>query len=105
MRCQVSPFDIVPAVVGVLWLVHAFLAVTGSRGYGWTRWALLAGLPLLAVAMAVTGGLVGFMFALVIVLTWLGVGFLEVFLVMGSTVYRDARARKASGGPKQAESL
>jgi hypothetical protein len=99
----VSPFSIVPAVVEPLWLVHAFLAITGSRAYGWTRWVLPASLPLLAVTMAMTGGMMGFMLALITVLTWLGVGFLEVFLVMGTTVYRDDRARKASGGPTQAE--
>lgn len=70
-----------------------------------TRWILLAGLPLSAVTMAVAGGMVGFMLSLITGLTLLGVAFLEVFLVMGTTVYRDAKVRKASGGPKQAEAL
>lgn len=96
-----SPFIVVPVVVGVLWLVHASLGVTGSSAYRYTRWLLFAGLPVVAVTMAVSGGMVGFVFALITVLTWLGVAFLEVFLVMGSTVWRDARARKDSGEPAQ----
>ncbi|QDG68114.1 hypothetical protein NIBR502772_19595 [Pseudarthrobacter sp. NIBRBAC000502772] len=100
-----SPFSVVPVVVGALWLVHAFLAITGSRAYGWTRWILLAGLPLWAVMLAVTGGMVGFAVALITVLTWLGVGFLEVFLVMGTTVYRDAKTRKGSDESAKAEAL
>lgn len=52
--CPSGPFSIAPAVAGALWLVHAFSAITGNRAYGWARWVLLAGLPLLAVAMAET---------------------------------------------------
>jgi putative Ca2+/H+ antiporter (TMEM165/GDT1 family) len=101
----VSPFIIVPVVVGVLWLVHASLGVAGKRAHSCTRWILFAGLPILAVAMVLSGGMVGMMFALITVLTWLGVAFLEVFLVMGVTVLRDAKVRKRSGELAQAGGL
>ncbi|MBE4719332.1 hypothetical protein [Pseudarthrobacter sp. AB1] len=94
-----SPFSTVPAVVGVLWLIHAFLAITGNRAYVWTRGILLAGLPLSAVSMVLLGGMMGLAFALTTILTWLVVGFLEVFLVMGTTIFRDTTARKSPVGP------
>lgn len=97
-----SPFIVVPVVVGVLWLVHAFLGIAGSRAYRYTRWILFAGLPVLAVTMVLSGGMVGFLFALITVLTLLGIAILEVFLVMGVTVWRDAKARKDSNEPAQA---
>jgi putative Ca2+/H+ antiporter (TMEM165/GDT1 family) len=96
-----SPFVVVPVIAGVLWLAHAFLGIVGSRAYQWTRWLLFAGLPVLAAVMVLSGGMVGFVFALITVLTWLGIAFLEVFLVMGSMVWRDAMARKDPGEPAQ----
>lgn len=38
-------------------------------------------------------------------LTLLGIAFLEVFLVMGVTVWRDAKVRKDSNEPAQAGGL
>jgi hypothetical protein len=67
--------------------------------------SLFAGLPVLAVTMVLSGGMVGFMFALLAVRTWPGVAFLEVFLVMGATVGRHAKARKHSNEPAQAGGL
>jgi xanthosine utilization system XapX-like protein len=55
--------------------------------------------------MVLSGGMVGFMFALLAVRTWPGVAFLEVFLVMGATVGRHAKARKHSNEPAQAGGL
>lgn len=39
-----SPFIVLPAVAGVLWLVHASLGVAGLRAYRFTRWILFCGL-------------------------------------------------------------
>lgn len=50
---------VVPVVVGVLWLVHAFLGIAGGRAYRCTRWILFAGLPVLAVTMVISGGMLG----------------------------------------------
>jgi putative Ca2+/H+ antiporter (TMEM165/GDT1 family) len=98
-----SSFVIVPVVVGVLWLAHAFLGMTGSRAYRWTRWLLFAGLPVLAAVMVLSGGMVGFVFALITVLTWLGIAFLEVFLVMGSMVWRDAMDKDPGESAQEAQ--
>jgi putative Ca2+/H+ antiporter (TMEM165/GDT1 family) len=96
---------VVPGVVGVLWLVRAFLGIAGSRAYRCTRWILFAGLPVLAVTMILSGGMVGLVFAMIAVLTLLGIAFLEVFLVMGVTVWRDAKVRRDSNEPAQAGGL
>ncbi len=47
----------------------------------------------------------GFVFALITVPTWLGIAFLEVFLVIGVAVWRDATVRKDSNEPAQAGGL
>jgi hypothetical protein len=76
----VSPFIVLPVVAGVFWLIHAAVTVTGSSAHRYTRWILFGGLPALAVVNLLSGGIVGFMFALVTVLTWLGMILLEVTL-------------------------
>ena len=88
-------FLLIPAITLGLWLGHAGLAVAGSPAARYTRWVLFGGLPVVAAAMLLSAGIVGFVFALIAVLTWLGMMLLEVVLTMGSMVARDARAKKA----------
>jgi putative Ca2+/H+ antiporter (TMEM165/GDT1 family) len=90
-----NPFMVLPLVAGILWLGHAGLNIMHGPASRYTRWILFAGLPVLAVAMLLSGGMVGFVFALVAALTWLGMILLEVFLTIGLMVLRDARAEKA----------
>ncbi|KRE81365.1 hypothetical protein [Arthrobacter sp. Soil764] len=90
-----SPFTVLPLVAGSLWLVHACLTIAGSPVPRYTRWFLFGGLPALAAAMILSGGMVGFMFALITALTWLGMILLEVFLTVGMMVARDAPAKRA----------
>ncbi|MGX1162381.1 hypothetical protein RKD54_003290 [Pseudarthrobacter sp. SLBN-100] len=61
-----------------------------------TRWILFGGMPALAVAALLSGGLVGFKFALIAALPWLGMILLEVFLTVGLMVLRDAQAESAA---------
>jgi putative Ca2+/H+ antiporter (TMEM165/GDT1 family) len=86
---------VLPLVAGILWLGHAGLTIVHGAASRYTRWILFAGLPVLAVAMLLSGGMVGFVFALIAALTWLGMILLEVFLAIGLMVLRDARAEKA----------
>ncbi|MFJ5694582.1 hypothetical protein ACIP9X_12110 [Arthrobacter sp. NPDC093125] len=90
-----SPFIVLPVPVGILWLGHAGLTIVHGPASWYTRWILFAGLPVLAIAMLLSGGMVGFVFALIAALTWLGIILLEVFLTIGLMVWRDARAEKA----------
>lgn len=92
---QVSPFIILPLVAAILWLGHAGLTIWRSPACRYTRWILFTALPVLAVAMLLWGGMVGFMFAIIAALTWLGMILLEVFLTVGVMLWRDARAEKA----------
>lgn len=91
-----SPFIILPLVAGILWLGHAGLTIARSPACRYTRWILFAALPVLAVAMYLSGGMVGFVFAFIAALTWLGMILLEVFLTVGLMVVRDARAKRAA---------
>jgi putative Ca2+/H+ antiporter (TMEM165/GDT1 family) len=93
----VNPFIDVPVVVGILWLAHAALGIAGHRAFRYSRWGLFAGLPVVAGAMALSGDMMGFVFALMTILALLGIAFLEVFLVMGVMVLRDSKARKVAG--------
>jgi hypothetical protein len=90
-----SVFLLIPAISLVLWLGHAGLAIAGSPATRYTRWVLFGGLPVVAVAMLLSGGMAGFLFALVAALTWLGMILLEVFLTVGLMVASGARAKKA----------
>jgi putative Ca2+/H+ antiporter (TMEM165/GDT1 family) len=88
-------FLLIPAITLVLWLGHAGLAIAGSPATRYTRWVLFGGLPVVAAVMLLSGGMAGFILALITALTWLGTILLEVFLSVGSMVARDARAKKA----------
>jgi hypothetical protein len=55
--------------------------------------------------VVLSGGMVGLVFAMIAVLTLLGIAFLEVFLVLGVTVWRDAKVRRDSNEPAQAGGL
>ncbi|MDQ1058439.1 hypothetical protein QFZ23_002340 [Arthrobacter globiformis] len=90
-----SVFLLIPAITLVLWLGHAGLAIAGSPATCYTRWFLFGGLPVVAAVMLLSAGIFGFVFAIIAVLTWLGMMLLEVVLTMGSMVARDARAKKA----------
>ena len=90
-----SIFLLMPAITLVLWLGHAGLAIAGSPATRYTRWVLFGGLPVLAAGMLLSAGIFGFMFAIIAILTWLGMMLLEVILTMASLVVRDARAKKA----------
>jgi hypothetical protein len=48
--------------------------------------------------MVLSGGMMGFAFVLTTVLAWLGVAFLELFLVMGVTLFRDAKVGSPASG-------
>lgn len=88
-------FLLIPAITLVLWLGHAGLAIGGSPAARYTRWVLFGGLPVVATVMLLSGGMAGFILALITALTWLGTILLEVFFTVGSMVVRDARAKKA----------
>jgi hypothetical protein len=90
-----SVFLLIPATALVLWLGHAGLAIAGSPASRYTRWVLFGGLPVVAAVMLLSAGIFGFVFAIIAVLTWLGMMLLEVILTMGSMVARDVRAKKA----------
>jgi putative Ca2+/H+ antiporter (TMEM165/GDT1 family) len=90
-----SLFMVLPLVAGILWLGHAGLSIARSPASRYSRWILFAALPVLAVVMYLSGGVVGFVFALIAALTWLGMILLEVFLVLGIMVWKDARATPA----------
>lgn len=49
----------------------------------------------MAAVMLLSAGIFGFVFAIIAILTWLGMMLLEVVLTIGSMVARDARAKKA----------
>ncbi|MCQ6272840.1 hypothetical protein M8J71_20490 [Pseudarthrobacter sp. R1] len=89
-----SVFLLIPAVTLVLWLGHAGLAIAGSPATRYTRWILFGGLPVMAAVMLFSAGIFGFMFAIIAILTWLGMILLEVIFTMVSMVVRDARAKK-----------
>ncbi len=88
-------FLLIPAITLVLWLGHAGLVIAGSPAARYTRWVLFGCLPVLAAGMLLSSGVFGFVFAIIAILTWLGMMLLEVILTMGSIVVRDARANKA----------
>ncbi|MGY4541248.1 putative Ca2+/H+ antiporter (TMEM165/GDT1 family) [Arthrobacter sp. UYNi723] len=90
-----SVFLLIPVVTLVLWLGHAGLAIAGSPAARYTRWVLFGGLPVVAAVMLLSGGMAGFILALITALTWLGTILLEVFLTVGLLVARDARVKKA----------
>lgn len=90
-----SPFALLPFIAGILWLGHAGLTIANIPACRYTRWILFGGLPALAVTMLFSGGMAGFVFALIAVLTWLGMILLEVFLTVWLMLARDARAKKA----------
>ncbi len=94
-----SLFMVLPLVASILWLGHAGLSIARSPASRYSRWILFASLPVLAVVMYLSGGVVGFVFALIAALTWLGMILLEVFLVLGIMVWKDARA--APAGPTE----
>jgi hypothetical protein len=91
-----SPFIVLPLVAGVLWLGHAGLTVAHGPASRYTRWILFAGLPALAVAMLLSGGMAGFVFAIIAALTWLGMILLEVSLTIGLMLARDVGAKRAA---------
>ncbi|WP_455834088.1 hypothetical protein [Pseudarthrobacter siccitolerans] len=91
-----SPFAVLPVVAGVLWLGHAGLSIANGAASRYTRWIVFAGLPILAVVMLLSGGMAGFLFALITALTWLGMILLEVSLTIGLMVARGVRARRAT---------
>lgn len=95
MGRAVTIFLLIPAITLVLWLGHASLAIARSPAARYTRWVLFGGLPVLSAGMLLSSGIFGFVFALISILTWLGMMLLEVILTMGSLVVRDARAKKA----------
>lgn len=64
-----SPFLVLPLVADIVWLGHAGLTTARIPACRSIRWILFGGLPALAVAMLLSGGVVGFMFALITVLT------------------------------------
>ncbi|WP_458107993.1 hypothetical protein M1D51_21535 [Arthrobacter sp. R3-55] len=90
-----SIFLLIPAITLVLWLGHAGLAIAGSPAARYTRWVLFGGLPVLAAGMLLSAGIFGFMFAIISILTWLGMMLLEVIFTIASLAVRDARAKKA----------
>lgn len=90
-----SVFLLIPAITLILWLGHAGLAIADSPATRYTRWVLLGGLPVVGAVMLVSGGMFGFVFAIIAILTWLGIMLLEVVLTMGSLVAKDARAKRA----------
>ncbi|WP_026547207.1 hypothetical protein [Paenarthrobacter nicotinovorans] len=90
-----SIFLLIPAITLVLWLGHAGLAIAGSPATRYTRWVLFGGLPVLAAGMLLSAGIFGFMFAIIAILTWLGMMLLEVIFTIASLVMSAARAKKA----------
>jgi putative Ca2+/H+ antiporter (TMEM165/GDT1 family) len=91
-----NPLTVLPLVAGILWLGHAGLTIARGPASRYSRWILFAGLPALAVAMLLSGGMIGFVFALIAALTWLGMILLEVFLTIGLMVARDVRAKRSA---------
>lgn len=91
-----SPFILLPVAAGVLWMVHAGLVIADVPACRYTRWIIFGALPGAVVVMLLSGGMLGFLLALIIVLSWLGMILLEVFLTVGLLVLRDSRAKQAA---------